>query len=169
MQRSVHFDICPFGTRACYMGSKKRSKQFKINGLGCFGEACFEGPIWTIQIAKSFPCSAALVFFFAEALPCSAALILQLLMFLVVPHVGPSERVRNVMKWMAFWWFSTWRAHWERPPNASRRSILAKYVRKNNVLCDCLGSSLASTWGSPFFGVRNSGAPMDLQQTSKTS
>ena len=98
MQRSVHFDICPFGTRACYMGSKKRSKQFKIHGLGCFGEACFEGPIWTIQIAKSFPCSAALVFFFAEALPCSAALILQLLMFLVVPHVGPSERVRNVMK-----------------------------------------------------------------------
>ena len=98
MQRSVHFDICPFGTRACHMGSKKRSKQFKINGLGCFGEACFEGPIWTIQIAKSFPCSAALAFFFAEALPCSAALILQLLMFLVVPHVGPSERVRNVMK-----------------------------------------------------------------------
>ena len=42
MQRSVHFDICPFGTRACHMGSKKRSKQFKINGLGCFGEACFE-------------------------------------------------------------------------------------------------------------------------------
>ena len=98
MQRSVHFDICPFGTRACHMGSKKRSKQFKLNGLGCFGEACFEGPIWTIQIAKSFPCSAALVFFFAEALPCSAALILQLLVFLVVPHVGPSERVRNVMK-----------------------------------------------------------------------
>ena len=98
MQRSVHFDICPFGTRACYMGSKKHSKQFKINGLGCFGEACFEGPIWTIQIAKSFPCSAALVFFFAEVLPCSAALILQLLMFLVVPHVGPSERIKNVMK-----------------------------------------------------------------------
>ena len=28
MQRGVRFDICPFGTRACDMGSKKRSKQF---------------------------------------------------------------------------------------------------------------------------------------------
>ena len=63
MQRSVHFDICPFGTRACYTGSKKRLKQFKINGLDCFREACFEGPIWTIQIAKSFPCSVVLIFF----------------------------------------------------------------------------------------------------------
>ena len=37
-------------------------------------------------------------FLFAEALRCSVALILQFLMFVVVPHVGPSERVRNVMK-----------------------------------------------------------------------
>ena len=63
MQRGVRFDMCPFGTGARYMGSKKRSKQFKINGLGCFREAFFGGPIWTIQIAKAFPCSVALVFF----------------------------------------------------------------------------------------------------------
>ena len=84
MQRGVRFDMCPFGTGAFHRGSEKRSNHLNLNGLDCFGEACFEGPIWTIQIAKSFPCSAALVFFFAEALPCSAALILQLLMFLVV-------------------------------------------------------------------------------------
>ena len=98
MQRDVRFDVCPFGTGARYTGPKSRSKQFEINGLGCFWEAFLEGPIWIIQIAKSFPCSAALVFFFVGALPCSLALILQFLMFLVVPHVGPSERVRNVMK-----------------------------------------------------------------------
>ncbi len=33
------------------------------NGLGCFREAFFWGPIWTIQTAKVFPCSVALVFF----------------------------------------------------------------------------------------------------------
>ena len=98
IQRGVRFDVCPFGTGARYTGPKRRAKQFEINGLGCFGEAFFEGPIWTIQIAKSFPCSVALVSFFAEALPCSVALILQFLMFLVVPHVGPSGRVRNIMK-----------------------------------------------------------------------
>ena len=63
MQRGVRFDMCPFGTGAFYMGSEKRSKQFKINGLGCFREAFFGGPIWTIQTAKAFPCSVALVFF----------------------------------------------------------------------------------------------------------
>ena len=48
MQRGVRFDICPFGTRACDMGSEKHSKHLKINGLGCFREAFFRGPIWTI-------------------------------------------------------------------------------------------------------------------------
>ena len=102
MQRGVRFDTCPFCTGASYMGSEKRSKQFKINCLGCFGEAFFGGPIWTIEPAKTFPCSVALVFFFAGALPCSVALILQFLMFLVVPHVGPSKGVRNVIKTMLF-------------------------------------------------------------------
>ena len=102
MQRGVRFDTCPFCTGAFYMGSEKRSKQFKINCLGCFGEAFFGGPIWTIEPAKTFPCSVALVFFFAGALPCSVALILQFLMFLVVPHVGPSKGVRNVIKTMLF-------------------------------------------------------------------
>ena len=41
MQRGVRFDMCPFGTGAFYMGSEKRSKHFKINGLGCFREAFF--------------------------------------------------------------------------------------------------------------------------------
>ena len=102
MQRGVRFDMCPFGTGAFHMVSEKRSKQFKINGLGCFREAFFRGPIWTIQTAKAFPCSVALVFLSAGALPCSVALILQFGMFLVVPHVGPSEGVRNVIKPMFF-------------------------------------------------------------------
>ena len=102
MQRGVRFDMCPFGTGARYTGPKSRSKQFEINGLGCFGEVVFGGPIWIIQIAKSFPCSAALVFFFAEALPCSVTLIFQFLMLLVLPNVGPNERVRNIMKSMFF-------------------------------------------------------------------
>ena len=66
MQRGVRFDMCPFCTGASYMGSEKRSKQFKINCLGCFGEAFFGGPIWTIEPAKTFPCSVALVFFSPE-------------------------------------------------------------------------------------------------------
>ena len=169
MQRAVRFDMCPFGTGAFHIGSKKRSKPFKINGLGCLGGAFLGGPIWTIQTAKAFPCSVALVFFSAEALPCSVALILQFLMFLLVPHVGPSGGVRNIIKSMLFCLFSKWRARWGGPPNASRRAKLAKYVRKMNVSCDCLGSSLASIWGGPFFGVRNSGAPMGPQKTSKTS
>ena len=45
MQRGVHFDICPFGTGACYMGSKNHSQQFKVHGLDCFREAFFGGPI----------------------------------------------------------------------------------------------------------------------------
>ena len=64
MQRGVRFDMCPFGTGAFDMGSEKRSKQFKINGLSCFMEAFSEGPIWTIQMAKAFPCNVALVFYF---------------------------------------------------------------------------------------------------------
>ena len=168
MQRGVRFDTSPFGTGAFWMGSQKHSKPFKINGLGCFREAFFGGPIWTMQTAKAFPCSVALVFFVARALPCSVALVLQFLMFLLVPHVGLSEGVWNIRKYMLFCLFAEWTACWERPPLVSRRSKLTKYVRKMNVLCGCLGSSLASTWGGPFFGVRNSGAPMDLQQTSKT-
>ena len=100
MQRGVRFDVCPFGTGARCTGPKRRSKQFEINGLGCFGEVFFGGPIWTIQPAKTLPCSVALVFLFVGALPCSVALILQFLMFLVVPHVGPSKGVRNVIKTM---------------------------------------------------------------------
>ena len=84
------------------MGFQKAFKTVQINGLHCFREAFWGGPIWTVQIAKSFPCNAALVFFSAGALPCSMALVLQFLMFLVVPHVGPSERVRNVMKLIVF-------------------------------------------------------------------
>ena len=103
MQRGVRFDECPFGTGARYTGPKRRSKQFETNGLGCFGEVVFGGPIWTIQPAKTLPCSVALVFFFVGALPCSVALILQFLMFLVVPHLGPSERVRNVINTMFFY------------------------------------------------------------------
>ena len=66
MQRGVRFDTCPFCTGVFDMGSEKRSKQFKINCLGCFGEAFFGGPIWTIEPAKTFPCSVALVFFSPE-------------------------------------------------------------------------------------------------------
>ena len=102
MQRGVRFDTCPFGTGAFYMGSEKCSKQFEINCLGCFLEALFGGPIWTIEPAKTFPCSVVLVFFFAGARPCSVALILQFLMFLVVPHVGPCKGVRNVINTMFF-------------------------------------------------------------------
>ena len=103
MQRGVRFDVCPFGTGARYTGPKRRSKQFEINGLGCFGEVFFGGPIWTIQPAKTLPCSMALVFFFVGALPCSMALIiLHFFMFLVVPHVGPSKGVRNVINTMPF-------------------------------------------------------------------
>ena len=76
MQRGVRFDMCPFGTGALYMGSEKRSKHVKINGLGFFRDASLGGPIWTIQTAKAFPCSMALVFFSAGALPCSMALVL---------------------------------------------------------------------------------------------
>ena len=102
MQRGVRFDTCPFCTGAFYVGSEKRSKHFKINTLGCFGEAFFGGPISTIEPAKTFPCSVPLVFFFAGALPCSVALILQFLMFLVVPHVGPSKSVRNAIETLFF-------------------------------------------------------------------
>ena len=66
MQRGVRFGMCPFDTGAFYMGSKQRSKPFKINGLGCFREAFFLGPIWSIQTAKAFLCSVALVFFSRE-------------------------------------------------------------------------------------------------------
>ena len=37
-----------------------------------------------------------------------------------------------------------------------------------NVWCDRLGSSLASTWGGPFFGAHKVGAPVELQKCSKT-
>jgi len=50
------------------MGSEKRSKRFKINGLGCFRDAFLGGPIWTIQIAKAFPCRLGLFFFRRSAL-----------------------------------------------------------------------------------------------------
>ena len=102
MQRGVRFGMCPFDTGAFYMGSKQRSKPFKINGLGCFREAFFGGPIWSIQTAKAFLCSVALVCFFAGALPCSVALVLVFYMFLFVPHVGLSEGVRNAIKSMFF-------------------------------------------------------------------
>ena len=69
MQRGVRFDTCPICTGAFHVGSEKRSKQFKINCLGCFGEAFFGGPIWTIEPAKTFPCSVALVFFFRRSAP----------------------------------------------------------------------------------------------------
>ena len=85
------------------MGSKTSPKQFEINGLDCFREAFLGGPIWTIQIAKSFPCSVAFGFFSAGVLPCSVALILQFLMFLVVLHVRPSKGVRNLVKSMLFY------------------------------------------------------------------
>ena len=69
MQCGVRFDTCPFCTGAFYMGSEKRSKQFRINCLGCFWEAFFGGPIWTIEPAKTFPCSVALVFLFRRSAP----------------------------------------------------------------------------------------------------
>ena len=69
MQRGVRFDMCPFGTGAFYMGSKKRSKHLKINGLGCFRDAFLGGPILASQTAKAFPCSVALVFFFRRSAP----------------------------------------------------------------------------------------------------
>ena len=40
---------------------------------------------------------------------------------------------------------------------------------KINAWCDRLGSSLASTWGGPFFDVHKVGAPVELQKCSKTS
>ena len=96
MQRGVRFDTCPFCTGVFYMGSEKRSKRFKINCLGCFGEAFFWGPIWTIEPAKTFPCSVALVFFFAGALPCSVALVFRFGTFPWVVQHGPSENVKNI-------------------------------------------------------------------------
>ena len=68
--------------------------------LGSFREAFFWGPIWNIQDAKAFPCSVALVSVSAGALPCSVALVLRFFIFLLVPHVGLSEGVRNIIKSM---------------------------------------------------------------------
>ena len=61
-----------------------------------------ERPCWTMLTKKAFPCSVALVLHFCGALPCSVALVLQFLTFLLVPHVGSSEGVRNVIKSMFF-------------------------------------------------------------------
>ena len=132
--------------------SKKRLKPIKNNGLAHFGGPYFGGPVWTKNIQKAFPCSVALVLFFTGALPCSVALVLQFLSFLLVPHLAPSEGVGNIIKPMLFCLFSKWRARRERPSNGSRRTKIAKYVRKINVFCECLGSSLASTWGGHIFG-----------------
>ena len=102
MQRGVRFDMCPFGTGAFHRGSEKRSKHLNLNGLDCFWEPFFGGPIWTIQTAKAFTCSVALGFFVRRSAPMQHGLVLQFLMFLEVPHVGPSEGVRNVIKAMLF-------------------------------------------------------------------
>ena len=45
----------------------------------------------------------------------------------------------------------------------------SKHVGKHNSLHDPLGCSLAPTWQSPFFGQHTSGAPMELQNTFKTT
>ena len=105
MQRGVSFDTCPFCTGAFYMGSEKRSKQFKINCLGCFGEAFFGRPFWTIKPAKTFPCSVALVFFVRRSAPMQRGAHFAFFMFLVVPHVVPSKGVRNVIKTLLFYDF----------------------------------------------------------------
>jgi len=94
----VRFDMCPFGTGARYMVSNKGSKQLEINGLGCFGGAFFGGPIWTIQPAKTFPWSSALLIFFAGALPCSVALVFGFGMFVWKVQHGASEGVNNMYK-----------------------------------------------------------------------
>ena len=58
------------------------------------------------------------------------ALVLQFLMFPLVPHVGPTEGVRNVIKPLPFYNFE----HKGLPSNGRRKAFLAKYVRKNNGL-----------------------------------
>jgi len=106
MQHGIRFDMCPFGTGAFQVGSKQRAKPLKINGLGYYREAFSGEPVWTIQTAKAFPCSVALAFFSVGVLPCSMALVLKFVIFLLVPHVGLSEGVRNVVKPMLFCLFS---------------------------------------------------------------
>ena len=92
----VSFCVCAL--RVLQWSLRKGQKVFKNNGLGDLFGTRFGGSIWNVQTAKAFPCSVALVSVSAGALPCSVALVLRFLMFLLVPHVGLSEGVRNVIK-----------------------------------------------------------------------
>ena len=63
--------------RLLQWSSKKRPKQFILNGFEGFRGAPLERPCWTMLTKKAFPCSVALVFHFCGALPCSVALVLR--------------------------------------------------------------------------------------------
>ena len=71
---------CPFfwpQPRLLQWSSKKRPKQFILNGFGGFRGAPLGRPCWTMLTKKTFPCSVALVLRFRGALPCSVALVLR--------------------------------------------------------------------------------------------
>ena len=63
--------------RLLQWSSKKRPKQFILNGFEGFRGAPLGRPCWTMLTKKAFPCSVALVFHFCGALPCSVALVLR--------------------------------------------------------------------------------------------
>ena len=63
--------------RLLQWSSKKRPKQFILNGFEGFRGAPLGRPCWTMLTKKTFPCSVALVFHFCGALQCSVALVLR--------------------------------------------------------------------------------------------
>ena len=63
--------------RLLQWSSKKRPKQFILNGFEGFWGAPLGRPCWTMLTKKAFPCSVALVFHFCGALPCSVARVLR--------------------------------------------------------------------------------------------
>ena len=70
----------PFFWSPCRLlqwSSKKRPKQFILNGFEGFRGAPLGRPCWTMMSKKAFPCSVALVLHFCGALPCSVALVLR--------------------------------------------------------------------------------------------
>ena len=97
----LHLLVC--ATRVLQWGSKKRPKQFEINGLGMF----FCDPFGETNLDHSdrntFPCSAALVLDLRKAFSCSVALVFGFLMFPWVVQHGPARASEICINLMEFY------------------------------------------------------------------
>ena len=128
-----------------------------------------EAPNRTMKTRKVFPCSAALVPIFVGAFPCSVALVFRFGGNRSMVQHGLNEGIKKIYQTNAILHIFNLSARRERPTSGSRRTKLVKKALKMNIWCDRQGSSVASTWGGPFFCVHKVGVLVELQTCPKTS